>query len=300
MNATLGTADGRAVLRMERRFAHKPERVWRALTRPEELSQWYPFRVEELDLRLGGRIRFDDGQGGTLEAVITELEPPRVLAFTQDAGKVLEREGDNLLRFELRPDGDGCLLTFTHHFHDRPRAGANAAGWDACLDALGAVVDGRPVPPASGWVERHEAYVEAFGLDQGVAEATADGWRVRFDRQLMQRPVEAVWAALTGDAGAPAAGGPVPPAAAAAEVPAGEVTAVQAPALVEYEWRAGGRPAGRVRWELSGDPAGARIILTQTGPAGLEGERSTALAAWRSHLGRLAGRLYREAGDGGG
>lgn len=233
MNATLGTADGRAVLlRMERRFAHQPEKVWRALTRPEELSQWYPFRVEELDLRLGGRIRFDDGQGGTLEAVITELEPPRVLAFTQDAGKVLEREGDNLLRFELRPDGDGCLLTFTHHFHDRPRAGANAAGWDACLDALGAVVDGRPVPPA----------------------------------------------------------------AATTEVPAGTVAAAQAPTLLEYDWRAGDRPAGRVRWEPSGDPAGARITLTQTGPAGLEGERSTALAAWRSHLQRLAGRLYREAG----
>ena len=46
---------------------------------------------------------------------------------------------------------------------------------------------------------RHEAYVEAFGLDQGAAEATAAGWRVRFDRQLMQRPVDLVWAALTRD-----------------------------------------------------------------------------------------------------
>ena len=296
MNATLGTADGRAALRMERRFAHKPEKVWRALTRPADLNRWYPFRATELDLRVGGRIRFDDGEGNAVDAVITELDPPRVFAFTQDAGKVLEREGDNLLRFELRPDGDGCLLVFTHYFHDRPHAGANAAGWHGCLDALEAVVDGRPVRPPDGWVERHEAYVEAFGLDQGAAEATAAGWRVRFDRQLMQRPVDLVWAALTRDAAAPAAGGPAPPAATTAEVPSGTVTAVRAPTLLAYDWRVGNRPAGRVRWQLSSSPAGARITLTQTGPAELDGERSTALAAWRSHLRRLARRLYQEAG----
>ena len=32
MNATLRTVDDRAVLRMERRLAHPPEKVWRALT----------------------------------------------------------------------------------------------------------------------------------------------------------------------------------------------------------------------------------------------------------------------------
>jgi hypothetical protein len=216
-----------------------------------------------------------------------------VFAFTQDPTAVLPREGENQLRFELRPDGVGCVLVFTHAFHDRPHAAANAAGWDACLDALEAVVDGKPVEPPASMVGRHEAYVEAFGLNRGAAEPTPDGWRVRFERQLMQQPVDKVWQEL--DAAGAVVGGP-PPAATTAEVPSGTVTAVRAPTLLEYDWRVGNRPAGRVRWQLSSSPAGARITLTQTGPAELDGERSTALAAWRSHLRRLARRLYQEAG----
>jgi uncharacterized protein YndB with AHSA1/START domain len=180
MNVTLRTVDGRAVLRMERRLAHPPEKVWRALTEPAHLNQWYPFQAIALELRVGGRIAFDAGGGATVEGTVTELDPPRVLAFTQDAGAVLPREGDNHLRFELRPDGDGCLLIFTHTFNDRPHAAANAAGWDACFDALELVVNGQAAEVPASFVERHEAYVEAFGLDQGSAESTQEGWLVRF------------------------------------------------------------------------------------------------------------------------
>jgi uncharacterized protein YndB with AHSA1/START domain len=288
MNVTLGTVDDRPVLRMERRLAHPPEKVWRALTEPAHLNQWYPFQATALELRVGGRIAFDGG-GATVEGVVTELDPPRVLAFTQDAGAVVEREGDNHLRFELRPDGDGCLLVFTHTFDDRPHAAANAAGWDACFDALEMVVDGKPAETPASFVERHEAYVEAFGLNLGSAETTPDGWRVRFERQLMQQPVDKVWAAL--DGGGAVVGGPAPQATTTAEVPHGTVTAVRAPRLLEYDWRAADRPGGRVRWELAEAPAGARILLTQTGPSELAGQRSVALSAWQAHLDRLAGRL---------
>jgi hypothetical protein len=60
----------------------------------------------------------------------------------------------------------------------------------------------------------------------------------------------------------------------------------------EYEWLAVDRPAGRVSWELAEAPAGARILLTQTGPGELADQRSVALAAWRAHLDRLARRLH--------
>lgn len=107
--------------------------------------------------------------------------------------------------------------------------------------------------------------------------------------QLMQQPVDKVWATL--DAAGAEVGGPAPPASTTAEVPSGTVTAVQAPSLLEYDWRAEDRPAGRVRWELAEAPAGARIVLTQTGPSELPGQRSAALAAWQAHLDRLARRL---------
>src|SRR5205085_289579 len=57
VNATLHTSDGRPMLRFERRLEHPPERVWRAITEPEELAHWFPAQVE-IDLRPGGAMKF--------------------------------------------------------------------------------------------------------------------------------------------------------------------------------------------------------------------------------------------------
>lgn len=40
--ATLLEADGRVALRFVRRFAHPPEKVWRAITESEHLQHWLP------------------------------------------------------------------------------------------------------------------------------------------------------------------------------------------------------------------------------------------------------------------
>jgi uncharacterized protein YndB with AHSA1/START domain len=274
VNETLRTVDGRTVLRVERRFGHPPEKVWRAITEPAHLGRWFPSDVE-IDPRVGGRISFvfRNGEAPTFDGVVGEFDPPRVIAYNW---------GDDLLRFELRPDGAGCVMVFTHMFDDRAGAASFAAGWQACLAGLESLLDSRPVEKPTDMNAAHQAYVEAFGLDEGSAEDTADGWRVRFERQLTQ-PVDAVWATLTG-ADAPVVGGAAPRGFTTAEVPAGAVTAVDAPALLEYAWA-----AGRVRWELTnGTGQGARLILTQTGPAHLTDERSTALAAWRAHIELLA------------
>jgi len=50
-----------------------------------------------------------------------------------------------VLRWELAADGErGCLLVFTHVFHDRDDAAALGAGWHAGLDLLDALLDGQP------------------------------------------------------------------------------------------------------------------------------------------------------------
>src|SRR5256885_12287305 len=137
----LGTTDGRPTLTMERRLAHPRERVWRALTEPKELSQWYPFRADDVDLRVGGTIRFSDEQGGRYDATITELDPPRLLAFRiAEPNTPGGRESDNRMRYELHPDPGGCLLTFTQIFDDRAAAASYAAGWRLCLDAMEVVL----------------------------------------------------------------------------------------------------------------------------------------------------------------
>lgn len=272
MNETLGTIDGRPALRMERRLAHPPEKVWRALTEPDRLSRWFPFTVVELDLRVGGKIGFDGG-GMTMDGEVVELDPPRLFAFLQHAPRQMGREGDNLLRFELVPEKGGCLLVFTQVFDDRPAAASYASGWQVCLDALDAVAGGRPAEwPEGNFAHLHQSYVETFGLAEGVAERADDGWRVRFDRQLT-RPVEEVWETAGGPAAVP--GSPAPEG-----LGEGVVTAVRPAEQVESAY--GGT---RVRWELSqGTGHGARLTVTVTGLA----DPAEALKAWRDRVETLA------------
>ncbi|MUL43277.1 hypothetical protein FZ103_19250 [Streptomonospora sp. PA3] len=124
-------------LRFERRFAHPPQKVWRAVTEPEHLSRWYPFTATEFDPRVGGTIRFSDEDGTELRAEITEFLPPRVFAFQEHD----EEAGTQGLRIELEPDGDGCRLVFVHSFADSTWAEQTEAGWVRCLDELARVVD---------------------------------------------------------------------------------------------------------------------------------------------------------------
>jgi uncharacterized protein YndB with AHSA1/START domain len=279
MNETLSTVDGRNVLRMERRLAHPPEKVWRAITEPGHLSQWYPFDVVEMDLRVGGKILFDDKHGTVMDAVITELDPPRIFAFSEHAPASMFREIDDLVHLELRPEAAGCLLIFTHVFDDRAAAASYASGWQVCLDVLEMVVDGKPVQlPGDDMAELHHAYIERFGLAEGTAEKTADGWQVRFERQLT-KPIDEVWALLDGSAATVGAPAPQPFVDGRAH---GVVTAVEAPTSLEFE------DGGRVRWELSrGTGHGARLVVVETGLA----DPDAALASWRAHIERLATRL---------
>lgn len=84
MSATnVTTFDGRPALQFERHLKHSRDKVWRAVTDPRQLSQWYPFRVTGLEPRTGGRMTFDDGEGTIYSATITDFDPPRLFAFDE-------------------------------------------------------------------------------------------------------------------------------------------------------------------------------------------------------------------------
>lgn len=166
----LTSAAGRSVLRMERLIGHPPEEVWRSLVEPERLAVWFPAPAE-FDLRVGGEARFGFGGPGT----VTDLDPPRLLAFTWETDH---------LRFELTPEGDGSRLLLVHTFDDRGGAASFAAGWSACL----AVLAGEPEPDTD---PLHERYLVAFGL----LEPVVDGDTARYERQLLHK-ADAVWPAL--------------------------------------------------------------------------------------------------------
>lgn len=297
MNESLRTVDGRHVLRMERRLGHPPEKVWRALTEPGQLRRWFPAEVR-LDPRVGGEIRFGPEPEGTADeqgraddtSVITEFDPPRLLAFGW---------GDELLRFEVSPDGPGGSILVLEHAFDIRSAGASyASGWQTCLGALDRLLAGRSADPEERpSAELHERYIRAFRLDEGTTESTSTGWQVRFDRQLT-RPIGDVWHSLLGGGGSGsglvAVGAPVPAGLASPRFRTTEITALTAPTMIEYGWRPDGpgpddRTVGRIRWELrDGTGHGARLILVHTGPHELADHQESALAVWQARIARLA------------
>ena len=283
MNATIRTVDGHTVLRFERRLAHRPEKVWRALTEAQHISEWFPSDMQ-MDLAVGARIRFvfRNGEAPTLDGTITELDPPRVFAYTWGE--------DAWLRWEIRPEPDGCLLVFTHTFDDRPSAASFAFGWQSCLGVLEALLDERPAPASEDYASVHEAYVEEFGLLEGTSERDADGWTVRFERNFPYAP-ELVWDALAGSDPPHAVAAPPPQPATLPGFAAAAVTALKPGNLLEYEWASDGAPAGHVRWEISSGPPGTRVSLRQHGGAGTAAAMPAALAGWRARLVELADEL---------
>jgi uncharacterized protein YndB with AHSA1/START domain len=279
--ATLGTVEDRPTLRLERRLAHPPEKVWTAITDTAELAHWFPAMVDA-ELKAGATIRFTfAGEETSSEGTILSFDPPKVFAYSWN---------DDVLRWEITPEPTGCRLLFTHTFGRgepeiaRLAAGRNAAGWDVCLDALAARLADLTFVPPTKWLGPMEAYIEEFDLAAGEVLDQPGGFRVRFRRDLVWKSVEDVWAQLT-DGEEVAVGSQPPVPSTNGYVPAGPVTAVDAPRLLEYEWLHDGEIAGRVRWEIVHDPLeGTRVELTQTLPDGLADLRATALAAWHTQL----------------
>ncbi|MGH3328571.1 MAG: SRPBCC domain-containing protein [Streptomycetales bacterium] len=76
--ATLRTVAGRPVLRFERHLAHPQEKVWKAITDPDEMAHWFPARVET-ELKVGAtmRFRFDGMDVADTEGEIVEVDPPQ-------------------------------------------------------------------------------------------------------------------------------------------------------------------------------------------------------------------------------
>ena len=283
--------EGRTVLRFERRLAHAPDKVWRAVTEPSELAHWFPAKIEAYELRPGAPIRFGelDPDIAPTPGEVLEADPPKVFAFRWD---------QDVMRFELSPDADGCRLVFTHALSgsemwgDEKFAAQHSAGWDTCLEMLSVHLAGES-PDADAmddWFPRNEEYVEAFGLAEGEIVADADGSVIRFERILIQPPDEA-WAALTGSVD-PEVGATPPESVTSPAVPAGRMTEVEPGRTLTYQWLDEDEPAGWVRWTVSGRKYACRLVLTQSVPPELAGRQASMLAAWQVQLERFVAGLH--------
>lgn len=295
------TLDGRPTVRVERRYPHPIEKVWRAVTMPEHLDQWFPSPVE-VDLRPGGAMHFRAFEGEPAVAgTVHVVEAPRRLSFVW---------GTDRLAFELAPDGDGTTFTLTHSFDDRYGAPSFAIGWETCLAGLRSVLAGEPLSAPDRGVARHEELVHEFGLHQPEVSGTDERWTVRVERQLTC-PAEVAWdlwfgkdrttgeqssplASVAGCAPhgtggtdkspsafravAPDVGEPLTPYM-APEVVIGTMTEVEPHRVLAFDVAPTGGPGDHIRVEFAdGTGHGTRITLTVTGAHA--GEREEAIGMW--------------------
>ena len=260
---TLITVDGRPALRFERTYRQPVERVWRAVTEPDEMSRWFPSNVE--GERAGGAelVFVDDAQraaareageptraeGPAFRGRVVVYDPPVVFSFTW---------GAELLRFELLPDGTGTRLVFTHVLSHQSIAARNGAGWHQCLlglDALVAVEDDGAAE-AADWPEVYADYLDRMGPAPGIPSGTG----------------AMTWERST-------------------HVDADRVRAATSDPAEVAAWGAGDRATDPVRWDVEPTEHGTRYRLTHE----TVGDDAELAATWHALLIQLD--LYLAAGQ---
>lgn len=166
MNTTRPTADLGQLdrsgplwqLRYVRHLSHSPQRVWRALTEPTELSAWFPTTIDG-DRAAGAKLqfRFEQHEAETMDGVMVACEPPRLLEFMW---------GGDHVQFALAPTTEGTQLTLSVQLDENGKAARDGAGWHTCLDGLETLLDG---PGGGGqrlitkWADVHPLYQQSFG-----------------------------------------------------------------------------------------------------------------------------------------
>jgi uncharacterized protein YndB with AHSA1/START domain len=142
-------------LRLTRRYAVAPARVWRAWTDPQALSAWFgpgapnTVTLAELDVRPGGRYRIqfrtDDGEEHEISGVYEEVVPERRLVFSWAWRSTPERV--SRVTVGLRPVAEGTELEVLHdRFFDEVARAAHERGWTATLLKLEAWLQASSAP----------------------------------------------------------------------------------------------------------------------------------------------------------
>jgi uncharacterized protein YndB with AHSA1/START domain len=155
-----------ATLKIQRLLPGPIERVWAYLTESDLRRKW--LAAGQMEMKVGAPFEFTwrndelndlpsqrpDGfpDEHSMQSRITELDPPRKLAFTWN--------GSGDVSFELEPKGSEVLLTVIHrHLPNRKTMLMVSAGWHMHLDTLVARAAGKePSPFWDGWTRLQKEY----------------------------------------------------------------------------------------------------------------------------------------------
>lgn len=158
--ATVSVTPDQNVVVAEIHVAAPPERVFAAITDPEQVTQWwgqaamYRTTKWQSDLRAGGKWRSEgvgaDGTPFHVSGEYLECVPPALLVHTWVASWTGDLE--TTVRWELKPDQGGTQLTIRHSgFSGHAEAAkSHSDGWVRVLRWMqgfvdrGETIDSRP------------------------------------------------------------------------------------------------------------------------------------------------------------
>jgi uncharacterized protein YndB with AHSA1/START domain len=152
-----------------RRLARPIDKVWAALTQPERIADWLGVVTPERSAGLGVGAQFElrfPQNGYRTMCEVVAMDAPRLFAWTWGLPEGSARLED-AVRFELAPDGDGCILTLTNGGLARQDLESVAAGWHTHLEGLEGAADGVRSPWSS---EREKPHLDRYA-------ATLEGLR---------------------------------------------------------------------------------------------------------------------------
>ncbi|MFF2092312.1 SRPBCC family protein [Paenibacillus sp. NPDC058174] len=156
MLANIQQVENGYTARFERKLNHSAEEVWAWLTENDKLAEWFAeLRIDEL--RAGGAVKFDMGDGQFVEMEIFVCEPHSILEYAWDEDRV---------RFELHPESEGCRLVLEETIHKitEGHTAKDLAGWQICLDVIEALMNGESIEPQARrqeWEKIYPLYAEA-------------------------------------------------------------------------------------------------------------------------------------------
>jgi uncharacterized protein YndB with AHSA1/START domain len=123
----------------EQFLPHPPAAVWRALTEPQLLAQWWaPTDIAPV---VGHAFSITFPDWGAQRCTVTAVDEPRVLAYTFSEGVL-----DSVITWSLNPEGAGTRLFLEHAGFDIDtpigKTGFNGmgAGWPGVISRINGVI----------------------------------------------------------------------------------------------------------------------------------------------------------------
>ncbi len=129
---------------VERLMPHQPERIWRALTTSEIISEW--LMENSFEPTVGHRFTFSakpvPGWSGVTNCVVLTLDRPRTLSYSWGDGSESDSGLRTVVTWTLTPEAGGTRVRMEQSgFRPEDERGylGMGSGWPRILERLDAV-----------------------------------------------------------------------------------------------------------------------------------------------------------------